>query len=305
MNNADTVAYIGEFCKRYGYPAEAEEALVKAGRAILGHPRAAEIFRRNQRDFLAGAFQNGREVLEPLGEAAELTGVHLYTVHLVYYICLARPVEELYRQRGISPDIYRDSMLDLKWKLLECRRMYGIWGSFVADWFYGFFRMTRFALGRLQYERVPFGREYRGPAASLSPDSPVLNMHIPSCGPLTMEACMASFKKAYAFYRKGFQEGPVPFACSSWLLFPEHERMLPETSHIRRFLSCFEILDWGEDPDGGDLWRIFGPDWDREPGSLPRNTGLQRAYADWLETGHRPGWGLGLFFFDGEGILTV
>lgn len=303
MDSRDMTAYIGEFCKDYGYPEDAVQALTQAGEILWGHPRAAEILAGNQRDFLAGRFENGQQVLEPLGQAAELTGIHPYTIHLLFYIGLSRPLRELYRQKGISPEIYRDSMLDLKWKLLECREMYGVWGSFVADWFYGFFKLTRFALGRLQFERIPFGREYRSPAGSLHPDSPVINLHIPSCGPLTAEDCMESFKKAYGFYREQFQEEPLPFVCYSWLLFPEHERLLPETSHIRWFLSCFKLLDWGLDPKGGDLWRIFGPAWDREPRDLPRDTGLRRAYADWLAAGHQSGWGFGLFFFDGERIF--
>lgn len=111
---------------------------------------------------------------------------------------------------------------------------------------------------------------------------------------------MDAFKRAYGFYRDDFPQGPLPFVCHSWLLFPEHERLLPETSHIRRFLSYFQLLDWGEDPRGGDLWRIFGRPYDGKPEDLPRNTSLQRVYANWLRTGRMPGWGFGLFFFDGE-----
>ena len=299
----DVTAYVGNFCREFDYPEPATDVLIRTSRAILENSAAAEIFRRTGRDFLSGRLRNGPEVLDALQDAADLTEIHPYTVHLLFYIGLSFPLRERYRQKRIGMDIYRDSMLDLKWKMLECRQVYGIWGSFVAWWFDGFFRLTRFALGRLQYERLPFGREYKGTQGVLKSESPVLNMHIPSCGPLTHEACMDSFQKAYAFYRKDFPEGPIPYMCHSWLLFPEHVRMLPETSRIRHFLSYFEILEWQNEPEGSDLWRIFGRLYDGRPQELPRDTGLRQAYADWLTAGHLPGWGLGLFYFDGEHIL--
>lgn len=303
MKNTGMTYYIGEFCRDFGYPEEAVQVLEHAGRVFWDDAQTREILEQGQEELLSGHGQNTQAVLESLSQAARLRGIHPYTAHLVFFIGLSRPLREVYRQRGISMDIYRDSMLDLKWKLLECRQVYGVWGSFVAWWFPGFFDMTRFALGRLQYEKMAFGQEYQGPGRILHSDSPVVNMHVPSSGPLTMAECMDSFKKAYAFYRKDFPEGPIPFTCCSWLLFPEHERMLPRTSHIRQFQSLFEILEWGYDPEGGDLWRIFGCVWDGDIGKLPKDTSLRQVYAARLAAGEKPGWGRGLFFFDGERLL--
>lgn len=295
--------YIGRFCEEYAYPAEAVQELVKAAWAIVEDPPSAEIFRQNQQAFLEGSFQNGQQVLEPLQKAVERTGFHPYTVHLLFYIWLSQPVREIYQKRGISLEIYRDSMLDLKWKLLECRKLYGIWGSFVAWWFDGFINLSRFALGRLQFEQISFDREYRGPEGRLHPGDPVINLHIPSSGPLTHESCMGAFQKASMFYQKDFLERPIPFVCQSWLLFPEHRRMLPASSHIRHFLEYFHILEWGYDPEGGDLWRIFGCFYDGDIQKLPRDTSLRRAYAERLGAGEPPGWGYGLCFFNGRQIL--
>lgn len=59
-----------------------------------------------------------------------------------------------YEEKGIDLSIYHASMLDLKWKLMETNRVYGIWGVHCGDWFRPFFQAERFALGRLQFEVI-------------------------------------------------------------------------------------------------------------------------------------------------------
>ena len=86
--------------------------------------------------------------------AGEKVGVHKYSAGLLVFMCMSKHLKECYIEQGIDLQIWHDSMLDLKWKLWECKAVKNIWGSFVAGWFGGFFNLTRFALGRLQFELV-------------------------------------------------------------------------------------------------------------------------------------------------------
>ena len=100
-------------------------------------------------------------ILTKCEDSAKLCGVHEYTVKLLAYICLSRQLRANYEARGLDLGIWFDSMCDLKYKLIECKLVKGIYGSFVAEWFSRFFNMTRFGLGRLQFEIVPFRRNYQ------------------------------------------------------------------------------------------------------------------------------------------------
>ena len=121
--------------------------------------------------------------------------------------------------------------MDLNWKLHECRKMYGIWGSFVSWWFDGFFEMTRFALGRLQFELMDFPESYEK-TGHVRPEgmTKVINMHIPSCGPLKKADCEASFRQAAAFFADAFPGEKIAFFCESWLLYPRHREFLSPDS---------------------------------------------------------------------------
>lgn len=227
--------------------------------------------------------------------AAERAGKNAYQALLLLYLCLGRLLPEHYRRAGLPMEVCEDSLEDLKWKARECHKVYGVWGSFVAHWFPGFFDLTRFAIGRMQYELVPFPEKYVQ-AGGKQPEGAqwAINTHIPSSGRLNHEECVASYKKAASFWKEYFQiETPV-FCCDSWLLFPEHEKFLPQQSNILRFQRDYRIYDSHTDEKGGDLWRIFDMEYDGRPEKLPEDTGLRRAYKKWLMDGNLPGWGRGV-----------
>lgn len=74
----------------------------------------------------------------------------------------AERLRENYRAAGLTDELFWDTIADLKFKLIECYDVYGIWGTFVASWYPWFYTMHRFKLGRLQYEAVHFsGRHAR------------------------------------------------------------------------------------------------------------------------------------------------
>lgn len=233
------------------------------------------------------------KILEYCGRIALKIKIHEFTIELLMFFCLSKRLSEVYTERGIDREIFYNSMLDLKYKLEECKLVKGIRGSFVAFWFIGFFDLTRFALGRLQFEVVEFKRNYEKDGCKLFPESKVLNMHIPRTGtPLDKESCIESYRQAEQFFKEELGDNCV-FVCDSWLLYPEHKRLLPESSNIRRFMEQFDIIDHGIFRENRELWRFFDTN-EQNPYRLPTDTSLRRIYVDYLKKGGRVGWGYGV-----------
>lgn len=295
--------YIEGICRELDFPAEAKAVMLDAWERVSGNSQAMEIWQRWLTAYRQDVHMDYRTMLAEIDEAGRLAGVHRYTAELLIFLCLTERLLELYEQKGIDLQIWHDSCMDMRWKLRECWENYGIWGSFVAHWFPGFFELERFALGRLQFELVDFPAEYERtgktkPEGMSGDMGKAINVHIPSCGKLDMEVCHASYRQAAEFFADAFPGGTVAFVCDSWLLFPPHREMLGEKSGIVRFMSEYEILKTRQ--GDGDLWRIFGQRDFAHPETLPEGTGLQRAYKARLCAGEPVGTALGIFFYSKE-----
>lgn len=254
--------------------------------------------------YMAGECTDINEVLNAAAAIGDRFLCHRYTAHLLFYSFCGEPLLRRYRDAGIAEDIYWDSMRDLRWKFFECLAVHGVPGTFVGSWHSGFFRMTRFALGRLQYEHTGFGEEqYTKAGVMLRRGDTVINCHIPSCGPLTVESRMDSYRRAYDFYRREYPSGVLPLVCSSWLLYPPHTEFLPKTSNILSFMSDFDIIHSGVDEKFGNAWRVFGASAAEPPEKWPRDTSIRRAFAERICSGGKVGYGYGVLLFDGERIL--
>ena len=228
-------------------------------------------------------------------EVAQRLDMHTYTAELLVFICLSRHLKELYDKQGIDPSIFHNSMLDLKYKLDECKTVKGIVGSFVAWWFPRFFNLERVALGRLQFEVDSFGHYYERNGHILTPDSKAINVHIPrTLTHLTSESCDEAFKMAKEYF-KGEVSEPCPFICHSWMLYSGNKDILPEDTNVYKFMSRFDLFDHADDPNLEDLWRIFDTD-EKDPNKLPTDSRMRKAYVDHLKNGGQIGWGHGVFF---------
>lgn len=228
-------------------------------------------------------------------DVAQRLDIHRYTVELLVFICLSKHLRELYEEREIDLSIFHNSMLDLKYKLDECKVVKGIVGSFVAWWFNRFYNLERFALGRLQFEVDSFGHHYENNGNILTPDSKAVNIHIPrTLTHLTDEECDKAFAMAKEFFKEQFGER-CPFICHSWMLYPGNLNILPQDTNVHRFCSRFDIFNWADDQNLEDLWRIFDTD-EKNPDLLPADTRMRRAYINHLKNGGKLGWGHGVFF---------
>ncbi|MBQ9773034.1 MAG: DUF5596 domain-containing protein [Clostridia bacterium] len=227
--------------------------------------------------------------------------MHAYTMKLLLFVCLARRARDYYREAGLADALWHDTMMDLKYKMEECREVYGICGSFTQTWFDGFFELKRFALGRLQFEVINFGHTYEKNGKRLMPDSRVINVHIARTGtPLDEKSCDEAFARAASFFAKDLGDTPVAFVCHSWLLYPEHESMLPAHSNVLGFQRRFTLVENGVyGDDHPELWRLFDRPFTGDFDVLPYDSSLRRAYVDHLKAGGKTGWGFGVFFYGG------
>lgn len=129
--------------------------------------------------------------------------------------------------------------------------------------------------GRALSEPITLARDEWPPV--LAPGDCVLDIHIPSGGPMTFEACGESMRLAAEFFARHFPErAPKAFCCESWLLDPQLLDLVPAQSNIARFLNEFYIFP--AIPDDAHLrLNIFGLTALDANGDLPGDTSLQRA----------------------------
>ena len=258
--------------------------------------------------FYAKSFMQGNM---PFCEAAEksrtmlLPHMHEYTADLLFLTECASLLREKYIKSGIDLDIYTDTMKDLKYKLDECKKVKGIFGNFVSWWYREFFEMERFALGRLQYDI----REYSGEDVivkgfEIKKGDFILACHIPSSGPLTREECMASYKKAYEFFKHRLRGNILPVVCSTWLFFPPYESVFGENSNTVKFAHDFEPVKVEETEKFNDSWRIFGVKYEDDADILPTKTSLQKKFVDYIKEEKPFGLATGILLFDGERVMT-
>lgn len=232
-------------------------------------------------------------------KAADLVGVHRYSAEMLMYISLSKHLRELYREKGISDRIWYDSMSDLKWKLWECKAVKGIWGSFADVWYYKFFDMTRFALGRLQFETRTVNNEYTVGGREIRKGMKAIGMHIPrTLTPLTKESRIDAYRQAAETFREEFGDQSIIFVCHSWLLSREIPEMLNEGANLKGFINDFTIVEYetADEGDYSEAWRLFDMDYTGDLDDYPEDSSLRRRYKEYLKNGGRMGCGLGFFF---------
>lgn len=292
--------YALSFMTEIGFDDEAIEALSSDLERMLAEPESKAILEKQVALYETDVNRNYGEILSETDRAAEIAGVHKYSAELLIFILFSKHLRELYKQSGISDKIWFDSMCDLKWKLWECKAVKGSWGSFVAGWFPGFFNLTRFALGRLQFEIVEFDGEYEKDGKKLKKGDKVVNVHIPrTLTPLDKESRDDAYAQAAEFFSGMTDGAPISFVCSSWLLYPEAEKILPAHSNIRGFMADYDIIRSKVDEEGDyhNMWRLFDMDFTGDFKDYPEDSSLRRAYKKFLLDGNRTGSGYGVFFY--------
>jgi len=290
-------------------PADAKRALLEAAALVRGDADLTLLVWHGYRVlFQADPDPNpyGQYIPDLQSRMGELSGMFVPLVLMGGF----EPTVTAYRRYGIPDEILHATLADLRLWMNEYYKEHGKWGQ-ANYWLYYHLSFRLFRLGRLQFCRDRFrgqvhvfrsrhSRETfllaegdsRLMAASeereslLQPDDPVLDIHIPEGGKLDHEQCGESIWKAADFFARYFPSyGYRAYVCTSWLLDPQLQNLLPLFSNIIRFQKEFTLFP----ADGGSLEatlkRIFG----RAITSLtdaPCDTSLRRAVIRHLEEGN-------------------
>ncbi|MBR7110666.1 MAG: hypothetical protein IKC83_02210 [Clostridia bacterium] len=240
-----------------------------------------------------------------VSEIGEKVGVHEYQSKFVYCLCLTEKMKEYYVERGYSEEFFDDNIKDFDYKLEECKLVKGIYGTFCPEWFEGHFKLTRFKLGRLQFEIkrlndfIPGIAQYEKGDLFLDGNSPMINVHIPRSGErLDEDLVKDAFSRANTFYRREFKNRPVVFCCESWLLYPRNAELMKEGSNLKKFYDLFDIVASGEYDTYQDCWRLFDMDYTGSVDDLPGDSSLRRAYKELMKKGEKTGWGFGIHIYE-------
>ncbi len=225
----------------------------------------------------------------------------------VWLIITSEIVLERYRERGLSEELYWDTMMDLKYKFKECVDCKECYGTFVSSWYDGFYRLNRFALGRFQFEHSTYGKEdfTASNGIVIKKGDRTIGFHIPSSGvPLTDEIRLDSYKKAYEFFKDDIRDdGILVFECGSWLLYEGNLDILPENSNTVKFIKDFQLCQSKEHPKFYDAWRVFAKAGYGRPKNWPEDTAMRKAFKTHVLNGGKTGSGHGFVLFDGEKII--
>lgn len=287
--------YLENALKYFDYDTNDAAFLLKTYDKIEADPEALSLWNDAVAIYENDFTCDQSEIIKLAARVAAKLRINEYTTDLLIYLCLTGHAKQVYEEHGLSEELFKNTMLDLRYKLEECKAVKGVIGTFVVPWFGGFFDLHRFAFGRLQFEVMPFEKNYEKDDKKLTPQSKVINVHIPRTGtPLSPDLCEAAFAEAESFFANEVDKN-VAFVCHSWLLYPENKNILSPHTNTYKFMERFDIIESEDDKDGNDLWRLFDTD-ERNPDRLPATSSMRNAYISHLKNGGRVGSGYGVFF---------
>ena len=184
---------------------------------------------------------------------------------------------EKYTAKGISTEIFKETMKCFSRFINEHNESYGRIGFDRAFWTYRQLSLQLFRIGQLEYEII-------------SPEESAI--HIPSDADISLDKCRDSFETYCIFIKKTFGFVPQKFSLDSWLISPALDDILEPTSKIIIFKNCFEIQEWNKDSEEFKQW-IFGKD-NISIEEMPEKTSLQRKTKALLQNGGKFGTAKGI-----------
>lgn len=290
--------YLRDFFDEFEYEAEDRCALAIAYERIMADVRGGGIMLSLIRGYEGDTRYIKSEHLNSLYEIAKLTSVHPNTVIMLTVILLSKKMRERLLKLGLTKRVVYNTLLDLKYKLKEGKKLHGVVGFDKFEWYLRFLELRIFALGRLQFElRQYTGEPFSYGEREIKCGAVVLYTHIPrDDNPLDMKLANASFKEAQKVFSKLIGIEDIPILCSSWLLYPKNRELLPDNSNIVKFMDRFTLISVNDCHNNSNnvIPFVFEVRADTPIESLPENTTLQKGYKAHLLGGGKMGTALGL-----------
>ena len=298
----NNIAFMNEMFEKLNIRKDALEYFTKLEEKIMADPELNSLISDAAYECMTAEDINFGTCMNIMAENAEKFGEHPYTMQFLIALRCLPYLRELYKNReDLTEEMFWQGADDLRCKLNECLEIYGIYGSFVAGWFGSFLNMRRLSFGRFQYilERYDADSVFTPYGHFIEKDAYLAEFHIPSSGvPLTDEIRNDSYRRAWEYYSKITGSNRVIFRCTSWLLYPEHYRFLPQNSNILRFMDDFDLTFYSHFPDFHDKWRLFGKSSQKPLEEWDEKTSLQRAYKKRLLEGKPSGDAMGFIIME-------
>lgn len=162
--------------------------------------------------------------------------------NLLSYLYMCEELSKQYKEKGIPEEILYDTLSDIViwqeiWSELKGELYLGEIG-----WLKMHLSMKLFKLCRLQFA---LGQaEHDIPEKNIKKGDNIVEVHIPSVGPLTMEECEKSFDRAKQFFKEFYPDYKYKyFTCHSWLMDESLSEILKPDSNILAFQNMYEIFN--------------------------------------------------------------
>lgn len=202
------------------------------------------------------------------------------TKHIKILTCMllcAVDIYQLYSSKGISDQIYIETMKCFTRFISECKRETGVYAFDRAFWTARQVNGKLFRIGELEYEMVTFKSK------------PTISVHIPSDSIMTDENCNDSLDKANDFFKRFFNEfDGCDYICESWLMMPELKKFLKPDSNIIKFQNRFDIKEIDYNDKEFFTW-VFNTKNTDAISDLPEKSSLQRNLKNYLLNGGKFG----------------
>lgn len=282
-----------DLMQRLDFPIEAQTELLLALEQLLKTSKFLKIVERyNSKSF------DFTEMLEDTKSLALKNDICEYSAYMLLLLCMSPKLHERYTKKGIDDKIFYETMADLRYKLEECILVRGKIGTFVPQWYKGFFEMRIFALGRLQFEINHTWFECTVDGIDIPKGTKVLSVHIPRTNTrLEHSLVIDSYRQAAQFFKEEFDESII-FICNSWLLYPWNRTILKDDSNLAQFYDDFTVVQSGEYQNYSEVWRLFDCLYNGDPNNLPNDSSLRRAYIGRIKSGLPIGHGTGVIMYD-------
>ncbi|MBQ7399324.1 MAG: hypothetical protein IJW06_02525 [Clostridia bacterium] len=204
------------------------------------------------------------------------TDLPLETSALYVYIALLPKSFEDFSSRICEKDIFFDTAKRIAEGAKEYFAHNGIFGLYDYHFLANHVRGSILRLGEFEYQYGIF----EGKRA--------IFLHLSDGADLSKESRLVSYRLARKYF------GNYPIIGDSWLLYTENKKMLSEDSKILDFMNDFDVVSTYETTDYSELFHIFGRISDYSYENLPKNTSLQKAYAERVKNGLPIGSGVGV-----------
>ena len=112
--------YLNQFFEEFDFSANEREFLMNIFDRISEDDESLNALNRAIDMYNKTRFCDYAEITRLSSIPANRLYFHEYSTELLFLICLTKKAREYYKEMGVSEQIYHDSMLDLKYKMIEC-----------------------------------------------------------------------------------------------------------------------------------------------------------------------------------------